>query len=118
MCCKQPCSSVGEGARASALSRRSWAQSPDHNTNQALKIILEKKKVIGNFMLRCRYTPSFEDLKACFRRRTKKIPKSVGAHTQPCFTPILPQTHLRCPRCSSCRHDMTLQDSKVVHNSC
>lgn len=44
MCCKQPCSSVGEGARARALSRRSWAQSPDHNTYQALKILLEKKR--------------------------------------------------------------------------
>lgn len=44
MCCKQPCSSVGEGARARALSRKSWAQSPDHNTYQALKILLEKKR--------------------------------------------------------------------------
>jgi len=33
--------------------------------------------------------PSSADLKEWFRRTEKKILKSVGASTQPCFTPLL-----------------------------
>ena len=33
--------------------------------------------------------PSVEDLKACFKSKEKKIPKRMGANTQPCFTPLL-----------------------------
>ena len=38
--------------------------------------------------LRYRYTPSNDDLKAR-DRRSKKIPKSVGARRQPCSKPLL-----------------------------
>ena len=32
--------------------------------------------------------PSSVDLNACFRRTERKMLKSVGANTQPCFTPL------------------------------
>ena len=31
-----------------------------------------------------RYTPSVDDLKACFNSKAKKMPNRVGASTQPC----------------------------------
>ena len=36
-----------------------------------------------------RYTPSVDAPKACFKSRAKKMPKRVGASTQPCLTPLL-----------------------------
>ena len=35
------------------------------------------------------YTPSLQSLKAYWRSMEKKMPKNVGARTQPCFTPML-----------------------------
>ena len=35
------------------------------------------------------YTPSSQSAKAYWRSIEKKIPKRVGARTQPCFTPLL-----------------------------
>ena len=37
----------------------------------------------------CMYTPSVAVPKARLRRREKNLPKSVGARTHPCFTPLL-----------------------------
>ena len=37
----------------------------------------------------CKYTPSVEVPKAHLSSREKKMPKRVGARTQPCFTPFL-----------------------------
>ena len=40
-----------------------------------------------------RRTPSVESPKACLGMTTKKMPKKVGASTQPCFTPLgMPKT--------------------------
>ena len=36
-----------------------------------------------------RYTPSVDDLKACFKSEVKKMPKRVGASTWPCLTMLL-----------------------------
>ena len=39
--------------------------------------------------LEWRYTPSLDNMKACFKCKVKKMSRRIGASMQPCLTPLL-----------------------------
>ena len=63
----------------------------EHNST-VFTLVLARRRVnfssFPSWRVRWRRPPSLQNWEACWRRIEKKIPNRVGAHTQPCFSPL------------------------------